>query len=206
MGGLTNKQVKSKSRVAEKGEVFTAEREVNAMLDLVRREANRIDSRFLEPSCGNGNFLIEILRRKLKSVRRYKGTQLEYERDCFLAISNIYGIDIMPDNIEESRERLFTLFDKQYTRLYGENCSDAFRESIKYILSKNIVCGDALTMKFVESGEPLVLSEWKVGMGEFVKRNDYLFSDLVEKGDDVAPIKEFQTINLYGVKNYEYFD
>ena len=76
-----NNQVKSKQRVADHGEVFTAEREVNAMLDLVKQETERIDSRFLEPACGDGNFLAEILRRKLAVVKaRYKNNIADYER------------------------------------------------------------------------------------------------------------------------------
>ena len=89
--------IKSRERVQQHGEVFTSPREVNAMLDLVKHETERIDSRFLEPACGDGNFLVEILRRKLAVCRRYvaqqKNTQLEYEKNCILAVSSIYGID-----------------------------------------------------------------------------------------------------------------
>ena len=89
--------IKSRERVQQHGEVFTSPREVNAMLDLVKHETERIDSRFLEPACGDGNFLAEILRRKLAVCRRYvvqqKNTQLEYEKNCILAVSSIYGID-----------------------------------------------------------------------------------------------------------------
>ena len=93
------RQIKSKKRVADHGEVFTAEREVNAMLDLVKPETERIDSRFLEPACGDGNFLAEILRRKLKEVRRkYRKSPFDYERNAFLAVSSIYGVDLMMDN------------------------------------------------------------------------------------------------------------
>jgi type I restriction-modification system DNA methylase subunit len=84
-----NAQVKSKQRVADHGEVLTSEREVNAMLDLVEQETERIDSRFLEPACGTGNFLAEILRRKLRVVEaRYAKSQLEYERYGILAVSS----------------------------------------------------------------------------------------------------------------------
>lgn len=101
-------QVKSKQRVEEHGEVFTNEREVNAMLDMVKQETERIDSRFLEPACGDGNFLSEVLRRKLAVVaERYGKSQLEYERYAFVAVSSIYGVDIMADNVEECRERLY---------------------------------------------------------------------------------------------------
>jgi type I restriction-modification system DNA methylase subunit len=114
-----NKQVKSKKRVADHGEVFTSEREVNAMLDLVKDETERIDSRFLEPACGNGNFLAEILSRKLKVVEnRYGKSQLEYERYAIIAVSSIYGVEIQEDNAIECRERLFGLFNEKYTSLY----------------------------------------------------------------------------------------
>ena len=95
-------QVKSKKRVTDHGEVFTSEREVNAMLELVKQETERIDSRFLEPACGNGNFLAEVLRRKLAIVeKKYKKSQLEYERYAILAVSSIYGVDILEDNAQE---------------------------------------------------------------------------------------------------------
>ena len=99
--------IKSKKRVADHGEVFTNNREVNAMLDLVKHETERIDSRFLEPACGNGNFLAEVLSRKLKVVnRRYGKNQMEWERYAILAVSSIYGVDILEDNATECRERL----------------------------------------------------------------------------------------------------
>jgi type I restriction-modification system DNA methylase subunit len=106
------KQLKSRKRVADHGEVFTSEREVNAMLDLVKQETERIESRFLEPACGNGNFLAEILKRKLEVVdNRYSKSQLEWERYAVLAVSSIYGVDILEDNAIECRERLFKIFD-----------------------------------------------------------------------------------------------
>ena len=106
------KQIKSKNRVSYHGEVFTNEQEVNAMLDLVKDETDRIESRFLEPACGNGNFLAEILRRKLVRVKRqYTRNNLEYTKNSFLALTSIYGIDILEDNVEEYRERLFKTWD-----------------------------------------------------------------------------------------------
>ena len=94
------KQIKSKNRVSYHGEVFTNEQEVNAMLDLVKDETDRIESRFLEPACGNGNFLAEILRRKLVRVKRqYTRNNLEYTKNSFLALTSIYGIDILEDNV-----------------------------------------------------------------------------------------------------------
>ena len=106
-------QVKSKKRVADHGEVFTSEREVNAMLDLVKNETERIDSRFLEPACGNGNFLAEILNRKLNVVDlRYIKNQKEWEKYAIIGITSIYGVDIMEDNTIECRARLLKIFEQ----------------------------------------------------------------------------------------------
>ena len=114
-------QVKSKKRVADHGEVFTSQREVNAMLDLVKQETERIESRFLEPACGDGNFLAEILKRKLNVVEsRYKKSQLEFERNVITAISSVYGIDILEDNVVACRKRLLEIFTDFYSRNYKE--------------------------------------------------------------------------------------
>ncbi len=110
------KQVKSKKRVTDYGEVFTSEREVNAMLDLVKQETERIDSRFLEPACGTGNFLVEILWRELAVVeQRYSKNQIEYERYAVIAVSSIYGIDLLQDNIEEAKNA-FLIFSMNNTQ------------------------------------------------------------------------------------------
>ena len=117
------------------------------MLDLVKSETERIDSRFLEPACGTGNFLAEILERKLRVVEiRYSKSQLEFERYSILAISSIYGIDILEDNIQQCRERLFGIFDLNYLRLFKNKSRDACRESVRYILERNIIHGDAISL------------------------------------------------------------
>jgi site-specific DNA-methyltransferase (adenine-specific) len=127
-------QLRSRQRVADHGEVFTSQREVHAMLDLVKNETERIDSRFLEPACGNGNFLAEVLKRKLAVIsHRF---QNEYERYALQAISSIYGVDILEDNVMECRERLFEIFK--------EDCSEESCRKAKAILKRNIICGDAL--------------------------------------------------------------
>jgi len=119
-------QVKTKRRVSDYGEVLTGHREVNAMLDLVKQETERIDSRFLEPACGDGNFLSAILERKLTVVeKRYGKSQLDYERYAVLAVSSIYGIDILPDNVRDCRRRLFEIFDSNYTRLFKRAAKEA---------------------------------------------------------------------------------
>ncbi|WP_293693396.1 hypothetical protein [uncultured Phascolarctobacterium sp.] len=107
---MAERQVKSKERVANHGEVFTAEREVKAMCDLVKTETERIESRFLEPACGTGNFLAEVLSRKLAVVKnRYGKSPFDYERYSVLAMTSLYGVDILADNAQECRERLYDI-------------------------------------------------------------------------------------------------
>ena len=186
--------MKSKQRVADHGEVFTAEREVNAMLDLVKQETDRIDSRFLEPACGTGNFLTEVLIRKLSIVeKKYKRNQLDFERYSVVAISSMYGVDILEDNIAECRERLFNIFNKKYMKIYKKKSKDSVRDSIKFILDKNIICGDALSLKTVGSNPiPITFSEWAMPFGSMIKRRDYYFKTLTNdmKKDDLFSISE----------------
>lgn len=186
-----NNQVKSKQRIADHGEVFTSEREVNAMLDLVKQETERIDSRFLEPACGTGNFLAEILNRKLKVVKkRYSKNKSDYEKYAVVAITSIYGVDILEDNVLECRDRMFSIFDEEYTKICKEEASDDCRDAVKYILSRNIVHGDALTMETLE-GEPIIFSEWSLVSGNMMKRRDYRFDELLEGGYKEAQISMF---------------
>jgi hypothetical protein len=204
---LIDNQVKCKTRVADHGEVFTAQREVNAMLDLVKQETLRIDSRFLEPACGSGNFLVEVLNRKLEVVKsKYKKNQLEYEKYLIIAISSIYGVDILEDNIQECRQRLYDIFDTEYSSIYKKSCKDDVGYCVKFILEKNIILGDALTLTRVESEEPIIFSEWSCVNNNMIKRRDYtlaellaqqpqeentLFSDLHEEIFIPTPIKEY---------------
>jgi hypothetical protein len=175
------KQVVSKQRVADHGEVLTGKREVNAMLDLVKQETERIDSRFLEPACGTGNFMTEILKRKLRIVEsRYKKSQLEYERYAVLSVSSIYGIDILKDNIVECRKQLFQIFDKKYTNLFKNKAQEDCRNAVKYILEKNIICGDALLLMTVgDNPREIVFSEWSSVNGSMLKRRDFTFHELL---------------------------
>ncbi|MCZ7590675.1 MAG: SAM-dependent DNA methyltransferase [Kiritimatiellae bacterium] len=209
-------QVISKQRVAEHGEVLTGKREVNAMLDLVKQEAERIDSRFLEPACGTGNFLAEILERKLRVVEaRYGKSQLDFERYAILAVSSIYGIDIQDDNVQQCRQRLFGIFDLYYLRSFKNRTNDNCRESVRYILERNIIHGDALSLKTVgDNPKAIVFSEWSPVNGSMLKRRDYtfhgllehasmkelpLFSDLGENVFIPTPEKEFPLVHFLEV-------
>ena len=176
---MVNEQVKSRKRIVDHGEVFTSEREVNAMLDLVKQETERIDSRFLEPACGTGNFLAEILNRKLKVVKkRYSKNKSDYEKYAVLAITSIYGVDILEDNVLECRNRMFSIFNDEYTKICKEDANDECREAVRYILSRNILHGDALTMATLE-GEPIIFSEWSLVSGSMIKRRDYRYDELL---------------------------
>lgn len=179
---MSHEQVKSKQRVADHGEVFTSEREVNAMLDLVKNETERIDSRFLEPACGTGNFLSEILRRKLDIVtQKYKSSLPEWEKYAVLAVSSVYGIDILRDNVEECRHRLFDIFDSYYRTLFDHQCRESCRKTVKLLLRKNILWGDALSLRIPDTQhEPIIFSEWSLFDNSKLTRRDFTLADLME--------------------------
>ena len=182
-------QIKSKERVSQRGEVFTAEREVNAMLDLVANECLRPDSRFLEPACGDGNFLSAILKRKLTELRRkYKKSPRDYEKLSIVAIGSLYGVDIMNDNVEACRERLFSIWDTEYTEHCKSEASDEAREAAQFIIERNIINGNALTLMCVDvngndTKAPIVFSEWTLINGTQMQRSDYTMADLLTYND-----------------------
>jgi len=207
------KIIKSKKRVTDYGEVYTSEKEVNAMLDLVHRETMRIDSRFFEPTCGTGNFLAEILERKLTVVeRRYSKNQLEYERYAILALSSIYGVDILQDNVQECRDRLFEIFKINYIKHYKNTHRLEILSAATFLLSRNILWGDALSLKTPDkSMQPIVFSEWSLVKGSMIKRRDFtmanllesqpldglnLFSDLGDKAFIPKPVADYPVVHL----------
>ncbi len=208
-----NNQIKTRQRVIDHGEVFTSEREVNAMLDLVKQETERIDSRFLEPACGTGNFLVEILKRKLNIVEnRYSKNQLEYERYAILALSSIYGVEILKDNVQTCRDRLLGVFTHFYLNNYKKKIKSECLKAAEFILNRNILWGDALSLKTPdEKAEPIIFSEWSAVNGSMIKRRDYtmanllvnqpmkgpnLFSDLGDKAFIPTPVADFPLINF----------
>ncbi|MBO4827310.1 MAG: SAM-dependent DNA methyltransferase [Prevotella sp.] len=185
------KQVVSKQRVADHGEVYTAKREVNAMLDLVKEETERIDSRFLEPACGTGNFLVEILNRKMEAVRKkFSKNRYEFDLASAQAVSSMYGVELLPDNVETCRQRLFDTYKELYnsmgptsSSLQGSDrrgLSPELERCIRFLLKKNILCGDALTM-LQQDGLPITFCEWTfIGTGGKVKRRDFELSELLK--------------------------
>jgi len=173
--------IKSKQRVRDHGEVFTPEHIVNDMLDLVNSETERIESRFLEPACGDGNFLAPILERKLEQVRkRYKSSQVEFERMALLAVSSIYGVELLQDNVEACIERLYNTFDDIYIKIYKNECNNDFRKSIRFVLGRNVLQGDALTLKKPNNNDYIVFSEWSLVSGSKIKRRDFEYRTLAD--------------------------
>jgi len=209
-----SKMIKNRERVTEHGEVFTGEREVNAMLDLVKQETDRVDSRFLEPACGDGNFLAEILRRKLVAAkkraippRKRKPIPLEFEKQSVIAIASMYGVDIMNDNVIACRERLYNIWNKEYEDVCGKEVDNQCREAVQFILKRNIVCGNALSLKVVDENgndtdEPIVFSEWAFVMGDKIQRKDFRFDKLLAGDYEPVPTanKEQQDVTESSVQ------
>jgi len=160
--------IKSKKRVADHGEVFTPEWMVDAMLDLVKEESERIDSRFLEPACGSGNFLVKVLKRKLCSVElKFGKSEFEKRQYALLAMMCAYGIEILQDNIIECRANMLEVL-ADYLRI--DETDDLYRAA-SHVLSLNLIQGDALSMKG-HDGAPITFSEWGyLGKGKFQRRD-----------------------------------
>lgn len=160
--------VRSRQRVADHGEVFTPDWLVEAMLDLVKNESERIDSRFLEPACGSGNFLVKVLRRKLAVVEgKYRKSEFERRHFALLAVMCTYGIELLPDNIAECRANLLEVL----TEYLNLDESDELHRAASWVLSLNLVHGDALKMQ-AHDGKPLMFAEWGyLGKGKFQRRD-----------------------------------
>ena len=206
MAEQQEKQIKSKERVRTRGEVFTAAREVNAMLDLVKDETENIDATFLEPACGTGNFLDEVLRRKLAVCqKRYGKSAADYEKFSFLACTTLYGVDIMADNVERCRERLYETWEASFgathrtvaasatgvvTGAPRSDFHDRVSAAVKKVFEKNILLGNALSMKRVDEkgndlDEPIVFTEWKFALGDKLKREEFRFDVLLDKAEEI---------------------
>ena len=199
--------IKSKKRVADHGEVFTPSWMVEAMLNLVKDEAERIDSRFLESACGSGNFLVQVLQRKLTAVQiKYGKSDFERRHYALLALMCIYGIELLTDNIAECRANLLDIF-AEYLNL--DETTDLYRAAF-CVLSQNLVHGDALTMR-THNAQPITFAEWGyLGRGKFQRRDfrfdvltgssafsaeDSLFSHL-SKHELFTPTKTYPTMTV----------
>jgi hypothetical protein len=148
--------------------VFTPSWMVEAMLDLVKGESERIDSRFLESACGSGNFLVRVLRRKLAAVEaKFGKSDFEKRHYALLALMCIYGIELLTDNIAECRANMLEIL-ADYVNIEE---SDHLYRAAFYVLSRNLVHGDALTMR-TSDGQPITFAEWGyLGKGKFQRRD-----------------------------------
>jgi len=169
-----DRQTKSLQRVEDHGEVFTPSATVEAMLDQVKDETERIDSKFLEPACGSGNFLVPVLQRKLSTVReRYKQSEFEKRNYSLLAVMSIYGIEILKDTIEECKNNLMSALKD----FIDEDEDGILYKAAAAVLTINLIHGDALKMK-TSQGKDIVFSEWGyLGKGKF-QRREFLFDTL----------------------------
>ena len=118
--------IKSRQRVREHGEVFTPAWLVKQMCDLLPPEMWEKEKTFLEPCCGTGNFLVEILSRKLE--------RCSTREEALTALGSIYGMDILPDNVEDSRQRMKMIWAAQWP----------MGEDVEAMLQRNVICADAL--------------------------------------------------------------
>ena len=199
--------IKSKKRVSDHGEVFTPDWLVEAMLDLVKDETERLDSRFLEPACGSGNFLTKILIRKLAAVElRYGKSDFDRVHYALLSVMCVYGIELLKDNIAECQVNVLDVL-KSYLNL---EIDDELYRSAVYVLSQNIVHGDALTMRDI-NGSPITFAEWGyLGKGKFQRRDfrfdvltgssafsaeGSLFADL-GKHEIFQPVKTYEQVTI----------
>jgi hypothetical protein len=194
--------IKSKQRVADHGEVFTPVWMVEAMLDLVKNETERIDSRFLEPACGDGNFLVRILQRKLAAVElKYGKNEFEKRHFALLGLMCCYGIELLEDNIAECRSNMLDVF-ADYLILEEE---DILYRAAYYVLSQNLVHGDAMKMMTVQ-GKPLTFAEWGyLGKGKYQRRDfrlDVLMQLQSKKTSGALFAKEEQTDIFRPSKTY----
>lgn len=194
------------------------------MLDLVKQETERIDSRFLEPACGDGNFLAEVLRRKLAVVKKkYQKSPPDYEKYSVLSVCNIYGVELLSDNASDCRERLFNIWNEEYTANCKKEVNPECREAVRFILERNILCGNALTLKTNENN-PIIFSEWSLVNESLLKRRDFRLDEMLEgrqnqqktffmqeegweydreiKSFIPTPIKEFPLTDYWKVQHY----
>jgi len=195
--------IKSRQRVKDLGEVFTADREVNAMLDLVKGESYRIDSRFLEPSCGTGNFIVKIIERKMTVVNR---SSISYEHCIFntlVAVSSVYGVDICPDNVKETKMRVKSIILENF-----KVTSRYFRAALNYILDHNIILGDMLNgrdaINFIEYKTPKIMHDYEISTSDdkssYIDPSLFRFRLVEFNVNDLdAPLRTSRLVSMRGI-------
>lgn len=200
---------KSKERIQKHGEVFTPAWVVNDMLDMLPDEVWEAGKTFLEPACGEGAFLIEVYKRKIEKIN--VGTQEYWEWQAAIATSSIYGIELLEDNAEQCTMNLMRIFTKFYDRLFADTQNEEVIKTMQFILSRNIIQGNALTYKKGD-GKLIVFSEWTPLENQQFKRKDYTYEGIIKAGEqqkanigtlfetddnntEIGLLKEYQPIN-----------
>lgn len=182
MIAISNSQVKSRERVAAYGEVFTSDNEVNNMCNLVDDECRRFDSTFLEPACGDGNFLAEILKRKLDALEN----DSDFERKSLIALASLYGIDIQQDNVEACQKRLYNIWNER------GNFDGTLRTRAREIVNANIVCADTLDMT-----KDIFFTEWTFPEGSITPSGkEFNLRKMIHDGEQKLSEKESGQIGL----------
>lgn len=196
----TDKVFKTKERVRDLAEVFTSEREVRSMLDLVRYLSENVENTFLEPSCGNGNFLVAILKRKLETIKTKYRNQIDAEFYMIKAVASIYGIDISEENVLEARERLFYEVKDFYSNSYNtKKAMEGFWDSVRWIIEKNIIIGDMLNKI-----EDVVLVEYTTPKKYFFKRQEFRLIDQMKNKKKAETLFSITTpLQNYKISNYQ---
>lgn len=187
------KLIKSKERVQQHGEVFTPQWMVQKMLEVegVKKACENIEATFLEPAAGDGNFLVEILERKLKSVTD-QFSEGHWKTKSLFALSSIYGIEFLADNLESARSRMFLNYLSWYEKVFQEKLKSKTNlyKSAMYIIKRNIVRGNTLTKKHPDYDIPIVFNEWKkvTGSSSKVEKIEFTFSSLFESDESFEKI------------------
>ena len=198
----------------QKNVVYTSDRLVTEMLSSVKDEIARIDSRVLEPSCGDGNFLDAILRHKLSSVlQKYGHSRVDFEFYILRALMSTYGIEIEFDIAMLCRERLKDTTKSIYFERFSKEHWARFENLVDYVLRTNIICGDALSLTSPLDGTPIIFAEWSFLNSYRVKRRDYIYEQLINKSDEAErtisdkneesfiprPIKEYPIMKIFNI-------
>ncbi len=195
-----SKLIKSRERVRDLAEVYTAEREVRSMLDLVRYLSENVENTFLEPSCGNGNFLVAILKRKLETIKTKYRNQIDAEFYMIKAVASIYGIDISEENVMEARGRLFYEVKDFYSNSYNtKKATEGFWDSVRWIIEKNIIVGDMLNKI-----EDIVLVEYMTPKKYFFKRQGFRLVEQIKNKKGVETLfSDNISLQNYKISSYQ---
>ncbi|MDE1526836.1 N-6 DNA methylase [Lactobacillus gasseri] len=203
---MSEKIIKSSDRVKDIGEVFTPKKTVNFMLDQleIKEKINSLTATFLEPSAGEGAFLVEILRRKLKYAKTQSSSVEEMQNNYLQVLSTLYGIELMEDNIEMLVMNMNNVFRDMYFNTFkAEDQNLKILKSAQTIISANMSQGDALTRK-TATGKPIIFSEWKPVGKNKVQRTEYTFDSIVEGGGPLGSVqKQYEQMNLFAEDNSE---